>query len=229
MPAQIHTFICSDVHLGSILGRAKDLTQTLEGYTFDQLILLGDIFHGSGLESLSRDQRRLFDYIQRLPVKKIWVRGNHDPQSSPELAKLLGSELRSEYRWEFQGKTHIATHGHVFDIAGVNDGRWSDLASFLFLTIQRLDFTRNKRFCYLLDRIYTKLCRLSEEVEKGALGYATKEGAHYIYCGHTHVPLTRLQNGVTYINTGSWVRSPVAPTYVVVSEENGAELRRLDT
>ena len=78
-----HTLIISDIHLGSKVSRSTVLLDTLKQYTFERLILLGDIFEDLNFKRLKSAHWELLSYIRRLSndktgVEIIWIAGNHD-------------------------------------------------------------------------------------------------------------------------------------------------------
>jgi UDP-2,3-diacylglucosamine pyrophosphatase LpxH len=215
------TLVLSDVHLGSELSRAQAATQMLRQNRFRRLILLGDIFSDLNFGRLTKDHWKFLGYIRKLSnpkrgVEVVWVEGNHDRGLTAVMSHLVGVRVYQEYSWEFDGRRHLAIHGHQFDRFVINNLLLSNLGSFLHLQLQKLDF-KGKWFSRFLDRLNTRWLRLSSKVAAGAVAHAQMRRAERIFCGHTHVALSREREGIEYFNCGSWTDS--RPTYITVDAE----------
>jgi len=215
------TLILSDLHLGSPISRAQEALRMLRESSFRRLVLLGDIFADLNFARLTKDHWKFLGYIRKLsnPKRKIevvWVEGNHDAGLTNIMSHLVGVKVYQEYAWEFQGRRHVAVHGHQFDRFAVNNIVLSNLGSFLHLQLQKLDF-KDRRFSRYVDLLNTRWLRLSSKVAAGALAHARLQNAVRIFCGHTHVALRREKDGIEYYNSGSWTDSQA--TYITVGEE----------
>ena len=215
------TLILSDLHLGSEVSRAEDATRMLKRNRFRRLILLGDIFSDLNFRRLTKEHWKFLGYIRKLSnpkrgIEVVWVEGNHDQGLIDVMSHLVGVKVYEEYIWEFDGRRHLAIHGHQFDRFLVNNWVLSSVNTFLHLQLQRLDF-KGKWFSRWVDRLGTRWLRLSAKVASGALAHARLHGAQRIFCGHTHVALYREKDGIEYYNSGSWTDS--APTYLTVDEQ----------
>ncbi len=220
------TLILSDLHLGSPISRAQDALRMLRESSFRRLVLLGDIFADLNFARLTKDHWKFLGYIRKLsnPKRKIevvWVEGNHDAGLANIMAHLVGVKVYQEYVWEFQGRRHLAVHGHQFDRFAVNNILLSNLGSFLHLQLQKLDF-KDRRFSRYMDLMNTRWLRLSSKVAAGALAHARFRDALRIFCGHTHVAVRQEKDGIEYYNSGSWTDSQA--TYITVGEE-GVHIR----
>lgn len=218
---QIDTMIVSDVHLGSEVSRAHDLLEMLKLHRFNRLILLGDIFADLNFKRLKREHWELLSYVRKLSnpkrkVEVVWVEGNHDQGLSDVMSHLVGIRVYQEYLWTYKEKLYLAIHGHQFDRFLVDNALLSDVGSFLYLVIQKCDYSQ-QRLSRLLDRLNTSWLRMSPRVAEGALKHAANREADYVFCGHTHDALHRSSNDVEYYNTGCWTQSPA--TYITVNEE----------
>jgi UDP-2,3-diacylglucosamine pyrophosphatase LpxH len=146
----------------------------------------------------------------------VWVEGNHDQGLSEVMSHLVGVKVYEEYIWEFDGRRHLAIHGHQFDRFVVNNLVFSHINSFLHLQLQKLAFT-GKFFSRFLDRMNTRWLRLSTKVADGAIAQARLRDTTRVFCGHTHAALYREKEGIEYYNTGSW--TDATPTYISVGAE----------
>ena len=182
---------------------------------------LGDIFSDLNFGRLTKEHWKFLGYIRKLsnPKRKIevvWVEGNHDQGLTNVMSHLVGVKVYQEYIWEFEGRRHLAVHGHQFDRFAVNNVLLSNLGSFLHLQLQKLDF-KDRRFSRYVDLLNTRWLRLSTKVAAGAIAQARLWQASRVFCGHTHVAMHREQDGVEYYNSGSWTDEQA--TYITVGCE----------
>ena len=216
------TLIVSDVHLGSAVSLAAALTHLLKTSKFKRLILLGDIFQDLDFSRLTSEHWKLISYIRKLSnpkrnIEVVWVEGNHDAGITDVMEHLLGVKVYKEYTWGSDGKKCIAIHGHQYD------SLWAGGTPFLgriftplYLWLQHVDFLK-KWLPRLLDKMHTHWERLDQKVASGALRHALREGADYVFCGHTHQQYTEVREGVEYWNTGDWTGE--FGTYITVDGE----------
>ncbi|HWZ46388.1 MAG TPA: UDP-2,3-diacylglucosamine diphosphatase [Candidatus Saccharimonadales bacterium] len=219
--ATVDTLVLSDLHLGAEISRARDALDLIRSLQFRRLILLGDIFADLNFRRLTKAHWQFLGHIRKLSNPKrdtqvIWVEGNHDQGLADVMSHLVGVPVYRQFVWEFQGKRHIAIHGHQFDRFAVNNKFISRLGEWVFHEMQRLDH-KNKRFVRYLDRLNTRWLRLSAKVAHGALSYAKQGKAERIFCGHTHVAEQRAQDGIEYFNSGGWIDRQC--TYITIDEE----------
>jgi UDP-2,3-diacylglucosamine pyrophosphatase LpxH len=225
MERQVDTLLFSDVHLGSDVSRCKELLQVLQSYSFKRLILLGDIFDDLNFKRLRRDHWEMLSWLRKLSdpdrrVEIIWILGNHDLLLE-NVSHFVGIEVRDKYVWEQQGKRFLAIHGHQFDRFLEENVIISEIATFLYLLVQKLD-TRRQRFSRLLKRMSKKWLRLSRQVAQRAARYACNQGADYVFCGHTHRAAALQLEGVGYFNTGCWTDVP--SHFITIDSENRIQL-----
>ena len=215
------TLILSDLHLGSELSRAREARHMLEENSFRRLILLGDIFSDLNFRRLNKEHWKFLGCIRKLSnpkreIEVVWVEGNHDQGLTNIMSHLVGVRVYQEYAWMFGGIRHLAIHGHQFDRFVLNNYVFSNMVSGLHLYMQKMDFER-KRLSRFVDRFNTRWLRLSSKVALGALAHARLRHVDRIFCGHTHVALSREEEDVAYYNTGGW--TDTCPTYVTVDTE----------
>jgi UDP-2,3-diacylglucosamine pyrophosphatase LpxH len=216
--AAYDTLIISDLHLGSEISRAEQATRMLRETRFRRLILLGDIFSDLNFGRLTKPHWKFLGYIRKLSnpkrgIEVVWVEGNHDRGLSEVMSHLVGVKVYEEYEWEFEGRRHLAIHGHQFDRFVVNNLLLSSIGTFLHLQLQKLDF-KGKAFSRFLDRLGARWLRLSSKVASGAILHARLHQVDRVFCGHTHKAECREREGVAYFNSGGWADSP--PTYLTV-------------
>ena len=218
------TVIISDLHLGSEVSQAGAALAFLQSVRFKRLILLGDIFADLNFRRLTKEHWKFLGQIRKLSnprhgIEVVWVEGNHDHGLTEVMSHLVGIPVYQEFAWNYGGKRHLAIHGHQFDRFAVANAFLSKVGQFIFLQLQKVD-SKNQRFARYLDRLNTRWLRLSEQVAQGALSYAKPGKAERIFCGHTHVALSRERDGVEYYNSGGWVDQRC--TYVAIGPEGVA-------
>jgi UDP-2,3-diacylglucosamine pyrophosphatase LpxH len=221
----VDTLILSDLHLGSETSRAKDASRLLKYLSFRRLILLGDIFADLNFARLKKEHWQFLGQVRKLSnptrgVEVVWVEGNHDRGLAQLMSHLVGVKVYQEYAWTYDGRRHLAIHGHQFDSFSVNSIVLCGVGAWLYLQIQKLDF-KHKRFARFLDRLNTVWLRLSPKVAEGALAHAKMHGAERIFCGHTHEQMEAQRNGIRYYNCGAWTNAH--PTYITI-DDSGVQI-----
>jgi UDP-2,3-diacylglucosamine pyrophosphatase LpxH len=214
------TLILSDVHLGAEVSRARAATRMLKENSFRRLILLGDIFADLNFGRLKKEHWQFLGTIRKLSnpkrnVEVVWVEGNHDLGLTNVMSHLVGVRVFQEYAWKYAGLHHLAIHGHQFDGFAVNSVPLSNLGTWFYLLVQKLDL-RGNPLSRLIDRLNTRWLRMSPKVSSGAISYARLRGASRIFCGHTHDAMDLEQNGIHYYNSGGWIDSRL--TYITIGE-----------
>ena len=217
----LDTLILSDLHLGSEVSRAREATELLEATKFRRLLLLGDIFCDLNFRRLTSDHWKFLSRIRKLSnpkrkVEVVWVEGNHDQGLSQIMSHLVGVPVYQRYVWEYEGKRHLAVHGHQFDYFCQENALLSRIGERIFYELQKLDGGR-KRISRFIDRINTRWLRMEARVAEGAFLYARAGRAERIFCGHTHVATHQHRHGIDYYNSGSWINA--SPTYLTIGHE----------
>jgi UDP-2,3-diacylglucosamine pyrophosphatase LpxH len=221
----LDTLILSDVHLGSDVSRAREATDLISDANFNRLILLGDIFSDLNFRRLTSEHWKFLSRIRKLSnpkrkVEVVWVEGNHDQGLSQIMSHLVGVPVYQRYVWEFEGKRHVAVHGHQFDVLCKSNGLFSRIGERLFYQLQKLD-GNSKRISRFVDKVNTRWLRMEARVAEGAFLYARAGRVQRIFCGHTHVAGHQHRHGIDYYNSGSWIDAN--PTYITVGEQ-GVEI-----
>lgn len=203
----VDTLIISDIHLGDRATRCQEALEVLNNYSYQRLILNGDILNGLQFKRLHTGHWQILSRLRELSkhCQVIWVHGNHDA-ASDILSSLLGLTVRDRYVWISAGKKFLAIHGHQFDRFLHDNIIISRLAFFLYDWLKH-----HNPDGYIIKQIKKRnrtWKRNSFEVAKGALRLARSLKVDYVFCGHTHIINTAEDGGVKYYNTGSWVEKP---------------------
>src|SRR5690349_21310677 len=139
----LDTVIISDLHLGAPISRAGAALNLLRSLEFKRLILLGDIFSDLNFGRLSKEHWKFLGHIRKLSnpkngIEVVWVEGNHDEGLSQIMSHLVGVPVYQHYAWEFEGRRHVAIHGHQFDRFAINNFLLSRLGQWAYLHLQKL-------------------------------------------------------------------------------------------
>ena len=215
------TIILSDLHLGSEVSRASEALRMLKSASFNRLILLGDIFSDLNFGRLKKEHWQFLGYIRKLSnpkrrIEVVWVEGNHDHGLSDVMSHLVGIRVYDEYVWDYNGKRHLAVHGHQFDRFLTRNRVLSSFLSALHLGLQKVSFGK-RRLMGFLERFDTAWLRLSAKVARGAVSHARSHGADRVFCGHTHEALSLKRDGIEYYNTGSWTQDDA--TFIAIDHQ----------
>jgi UDP-2,3-diacylglucosamine pyrophosphatase LpxH len=215
------TIILSDLHLGSEVSRASAALRMLKSASFNRLILLGDIFSDLNFRRLKKEHWQFLGYIRKLSnpkrqIEVVWVEGNHDHGLSDVMSHLVGIRVYHEYVWDFNGKRHVAVHGHQFDRFLTRNRVLSSFFAALHLSLQKMSFGQ-RRMMGFLERFDTAWLRLSAKVARGALAHARSRNADRVFCGHTHEALSLKRDGVEYYNSGSWTQEDA--TFIAIDQQ----------
>ncbi|MEI6378471.1 MAG: metallophosphoesterase [Candidatus Falkowbacteria bacterium] len=220
---QVDTVILSDIHLGLSQSRALALVAALKSYRFKRLILNGDIFDDMNFGRLNSDHWEVVSYIRHVSKfsEVIWIIGNHDGRAL-FLSRLLGVKVYDFFEWQEGRVKCLAIHGHQYDRFISKNLFISNLAGWVYYWLRDIEHS-NQFMTDLIKRYSRSWLRLSDEVAKGALRLAKEKGAHFVFCGHTHLPLKMSHKGIEYINSGSWVESPSS---MIIIDKGKPELIR---
>jgi UDP-2,3-diacylglucosamine pyrophosphatase LpxH len=223
------TIILSDVHLGSEVARPKQIVEMLSQYSFNRLILLGDIFDNLNFARLKKEHWGLLSYVRKLSnpkrnIEVVWVEGNHDDGLAEIMSHLIGIEVFNEYSWKLNGKKFLAIHGHQFDRFLNENLVISSVASFIYDKAQRLGNDKQTVARFLKNRSKGWL-RLARKVADGAVEYGRHKKADVVICGHTHKADEYLypEKNMIYYNSGCWTDIP--SSYLLIQESGEVEIR----
>lgn len=224
--ARANTIIVSDIHLGSNLSRVAELKAVLESWTFERLILLGDVFDNLNFHRLNNVHWEFLTYVKQLSKHKevVWIEGNHDEGLIQLIPYMLDVKAYKEYSWEYNGKKYLAMHGHQFDDFIKNNSMFTGLACKIHELVEKID-TKRFLFSRFLARKSTTLFHLSKKVASDAIRHAVAKGVNYVFCGHTHEAMSLLFNNVHYYNSGCWTDFP--SNYISIGN-NGVQLHQLE-
>jgi UDP-2,3-diacylglucosamine pyrophosphatase LpxH len=230
---KVKVALISDVHLGFIGCRAKELVQYLESIQPEILIINGDFIDIWQFRSYyfpkshTRVLERVFKFVSE-GVKVYYLTGNHDEMLRRYSGLKLGNlELDDKLLLNLDGKQHWFFHGDIFDVS-VEGSRW--LAK-LGTTGYEIIIIINKMVNFFLELMGKEKTSFSNDVKfatkrsiKKLHDYAVtgaelgaEKGYHVVANGHSHIPeikeIVTPHGKVLYLNSGDWVENMTALEY----------------
>ena len=198
--------------------------------SFERIILLGDIFDGSHIRRFKKIDWQFLLYLQSLGKSGkeiVWVIGNHDLAAIKNIKKIKDIKFVESYYWQYRGNNYCAIHGHQFDHMAIKNPVIKKFTGNLHSIFA--SYIRHKKTALFFAKAHTKVRRLSRKIADGAIDYAVKNNINYIFCGHTHMPLSCKvdladKKQINYFNTGSWIQRPFS--YVTI-DEGGVKINEL--
>ncbi len=210
--------IISDLHLGSKVCQAKQLTDFLHlihtnELPTKELILNGDVFDSWDFRRLSKHHWHVLSELRKLSdhVHVIWINGNHDGPAEI-ISHLIGVDVANEYQFTSGETNIICLHGHMFDTFLDKHPRLTKLADYFYHWMMKLD--SSFALARSLKRSSKTFMRNSEKIENLSREYAFAKGADIVCCGHTHMAVAKPILG--YYNSGCWTETPC--TYLAVDD-----------
>ncbi|MDB5349729.1 MAG: hypothetical protein JWN86_976 [Planctomycetota bacterium] len=213
--------VISDLHLGSDMCNAKLLEEFLEWAPSHakQLIINGDIFDDLNFNRLKKSHFACLRSIRRNSDRDdfslIWMRGNHDGPADI-VSHIVGVEILDEYIFENEKIRLLILHGDQFDTFITKFVWLTEISCAIFYFIQKYAPHRASRW---IRRVTKKWQRNSQLIEQRAIEFARTRKCRYVTCGHTHLPLMSQKDGITYVNSGTWIESPPCPFVSVKGDE----------
>jgi len=229
------TVIISDLHLGTVDSKAREVAHFLRTVRCEKLILNGDIIDGWQLRKgaiwgadHTRVIRIILKKLEKQGTEVIYLRGNHDDI----LAKLLpfqfgGLAIVEDHIHETPAGKYLVLHGDVFDTITKNFVFISHLGDWgynLLLGINRLYNAwrswRGKEYWSLSKAIKARVKSAVNHIssfEDHIAALARKKGCQGVICGHIHTAADKDLGGIHYLNSGDWVESLTA----IIEHEDG--------
>lgn len=229
MKKKVKSIFISDIHLGSVFCKAKQLNTFLSNYECENLFILGDFFDGWKLKKnfYWTDEktfvlRKILSMIKNDKTKVVYLTGNHDEFLRDFPIDHFGSVLVcDEYVYESSGKRFLLLHGDVFDNLCNTFGilyKLGDSAYTVALHFNRITNYIGRK----LGLKYYPISSLLKRNVKGAVNfinnfefavakYCKEKNCSDIIVGHIHhAELNKELSGIKYHNTGDFVESCTA-------------------
>lgn len=227
-PLKVKTVIISDVHLGTLDCKIREVNHFLKHVRCEKLILNGDIIDGWRLKktgywpkSHTRFIRLVLKKLEKKNTEVIYLRGNHDDV----LAKFLPIDFENfqiveDYVHETPRGRYFILHGDVFDTVTKNFvflayiGDWGYR---MLMKINRLynhwRAWRGKEYYSLSKAVKARVKKAVSHVsnfEEHISTLAKSRGCVGVMCGHIHTAADKMFGDVHYLNSGDWVESLTA-------------------
>ncbi len=212
--------IISDTHLGSHYSREEELFSLLTSLEYDELILAGDIIEFLKKPSFTEITSKLFNFINKLDKKIVYIVGNHDIAFSSFVGKKVGGiEFVKRYDFDYGGRKYRVEHGDAYETGLVNWRYTIEFISFVQNWIERV-FNIDLTTWWAKRQIRKRKLKKIWDIIKW------NEEADVFIMGHTHNPevliwVDKDENIKTYVNTGDWIEHH---TYVIC-KDNQVRLR----
>jgi UDP-2,3-diacylglucosamine pyrophosphatase LpxH len=230
---KVKVAVISDVHLGFVGCKAKELNRYLKSIDPETLIINGDFIDIWQFRSYyfpkshSKVLQRVFKFISD-GVKVYYLTGNHDEMLRRYSGLTLGNlVLDDKVILNLDGKQHWFFHGDIFDVT-MQGSRW--LAK-LGTTGYEILILINKLVNFFLELFGKEKSSFSQQVkvatkkgikklsnyENTAAEIALDEGYDYVINGHVHIPVIKEivtdRGSVMYLNSGDWTENMTALEY----------------
>ena len=230
---KVKVVVISDVHLGFIGCKAKELNRYLNSIAPEILIINGDFIDIWQFRSyyFPKAHTKVLEHIFKFVsdgVKVYYLTGNHDEMLRRYSGLSLGNLiLEDKLVLSLDGKKNWFFHGDVFDIS-MHGSKW--LAK-LGTTGYEILILLNKLTNFFLESIGREKSSFSQNVkiatkksikklsdyEKTAAEIAIDEGYDCVINGHVHIPcikkISTEKGTITYLNSGDWVENMTALEY----------------
>ncbi len=212
--------VISDLHLGSDVCQAK----LLEAFSSEWAVLTssrvlvinnGDIFDDLNFNRLTKRHFACLKVIRRNSdrddFRLIWMRGNHDGPADI-ISHIVGVEILDEYVYRNDQIELLILHGDQFDTF-ITHYKWlTEISCGIFYYIQKWMLLIAAR--WILPDSWKPLAAQQHAADRCRLCDRIRDVSawiRHVTCGHTHLPLTSVVDGIQYLNTGTWIESPPCP------------------
>jgi UDP-2,3-diacylglucosamine pyrophosphatase LpxH len=206
--------IISDLHIGSLYSKEKELLKFLKEMEYDELILAGDIIDFIKVPDFTIESSEIFKFLSSLDKKIIYVVGNHDISLEKFKDIQIGNFYFCEqYDFEYSDRKYRVIHGHQYDTGLVKKRYFMTLMSVCHDWIERvLRFNVTSAFSRFL--ISMKKLRNIWDVIKW------NKDVDVLIMGHIHEPevviwVNKYGKIKTYANSGDWVDNM---SYIILKE-----------
>lgn len=219
------TLILSDVHLGTVDCKIKEVNHILKNVRCERIILNGDIIDGWHLRRSgrwtndhSRFIRLILKHVEKKDTEVIYLRGNHDDILSRFLPLVFENiKIVEEYIHSTPRGNYLVLHGDVFDTVTMKMPIVSHLGDIGYKWLLRINRTYNKYRSWR-GKEYFSLSKAIKGRVKSAVNFvskfeehiverARKKGCVGVICGHIHTAADKYIEEIHYLNSGDWVES----------------------
>ncbi len=206
--------IISDLHLGAAYSNEEQLYEFLSSVEFDELILAGDVIDFIKIPRFTDLSAKLFDLVQQVDGKVIYIVGNHDKAFDSFIGKkVCNIDFVRYYEFEYAGRKYKIEHGDKYEKGVVHWRGFMKVFSVFQDIIERYFNFDITTWWARIQNKKRKLRRIWDIVK-------WNDDADVFIMGHTHKPEVLIwvdenENLKTYVNTGDWVDHC---TYVIIKD-----------
>lgn len=230
---KVKVVVISDVHLGFLGCKAKELNKYLKSIDPEILVINGDFIDIWQFRSyyFPNSHAKVLQRVFKLAstgTKVHYLTGNHDELFRKYSGIHLGNiDLEDKLVLDLDGKKHWFFHGDIFDVS-MRGSRWlAKLGNtgyeLLILTNKLINGVR-----FVFGKEYVNFTKAVKDATKrgvkkfgdyelAAANIAIDNGYDYVVNGHIHLPvikqITTDAGAVTYMNSGDWVENMTALEY----------------
>jgi len=220
-----HTLIVSDMHLGSKIRRADQILAVLNDTQFKTLIINGDLFDSDDIGRLKKVDWEILTTLSSLTKNhEVFLTGGNHGRKLDKLAKKLGLKLADELYFSVAGRHFLCLHGDEFDAFIKHLPLSTSVFTKLFYAIQQLDGDR-QWVSMIVKKLSKKILGISKRQQKKAVQLGHACNATVVVCSHTHLPHVAAEDGILFINSGSFCAEPC--TYVTIDKAGKVELKEI--
>ncbi len=247
-PVYYRSVFLSDFHMGAKSFDARALVDFLRSFHTDKLYLVGDIVDGWKLNKRwywTEDCNCVLDEIAKkidAGTRVIYLPGNHDeevrkllPIMRYRFASKIGIEIKDKtVHRMLDGRKFLVLHGDQFDRKILKGplSRWGDYVYDFFMDLlgtyrsgpRILISGKLKPFSLAkaMSKHSQKALHLLNNFEAAVHKAVKQRGLDGLICGHTHIPVIKAVQDITYANSGSWLRS--GHTALIETHDGALEL-----
>ena len=229
----VDIIVISDVHLGSIGSKAKELYFYLKSVKPRILIMNGDIIDMWQFKKKYWDIyhtkliRLLLKYMSK-GVKVQYITGNHDEELRRFVGfKMSGLEISNKLVLDLNGKKTWFFHGDVFDVT-MQHSKWlTRLGGYGYDILILMNHIMNKILLLFKKEKYSfskkikgkiKLAvKFINQFERTIVDIASDNNYNSVVCGHIHEPCIKefesKSKKIKYLNSGDWVENLTSLEY----------------
>lgn len=229
----VDIIVISDVHLGSIGSKAKELYFYLKSVKPRMLIMNGDIIDMWQFKKKYWDIyhtkliRLLLKYMSK-GIKVQYITGNHDEELRRFVGfKMSGLEISNKLVLDLNGKKTWFFHGDVFDVT-MQHSKWlTRLGGYGYDILILMNHIMNKILLLFKKEKYSfskkikgkiKLAvKFINQFERTIVDIASDNNYDSVVCGHIHEPCIKefesKSKKIKYLNSGDWVENLTSLEY----------------
>ena len=229
----VDIIVISDVHLGSIGSKAKELYFYLKSVKPRMLIMNGDIIDMWQFKKKNWDIyhtkliRLLLKYMSK-GIKVHYITGNHDEELRRFVGfKMSGLEISNKLVLDLNGKKTWFFHGDVFDVT-MQHSKWlTRLGGYGYDILILMNHIMNKILLLFKKEKYSfskkikgkiKLAvKFINQFERTIVDIASDNNYDSVVCGHIHEPCIKefesKSKKIKYLNSGDWVENLTSLEY----------------